>query len=105
MKNWLKNQSLLSVYKKKELEMTPAWEEGPVASTSSRDIQREAQRTSEKEKRSQEPSGEGQRQSKLAQTLPTRVQDPQIGAFNMARTLMEFTAKEHKRMKRTFPCK
>ncbi|MBW0520365.1 hypothetical protein O181_060080 [Austropuccinia psidii MF-1] len=34
--NWLKNQSLSSVDQKKELEMTPALEEGPVASTSSK---------------------------------------------------------------------
>ncbi|MBW0506939.1 hypothetical protein O181_046654 [Austropuccinia psidii MF-1] len=33
--NWLKNQSLLSIDQKKDLEMTPALEtEGPVASTS-----------------------------------------------------------------------
>ncbi|MBW0516315.1 hypothetical protein O181_056030 [Austropuccinia psidii MF-1] len=37
IKNWLKNQSLLSVDQKKELEMTPALQtEGPVASTSSK---------------------------------------------------------------------
>ncbi|MBW0562559.1 hypothetical protein O181_102274 [Austropuccinia psidii MF-1] len=36
IKNWLKNQSLLSVYQKKELEITPALEEGPVVSTSSK---------------------------------------------------------------------
>ncbi|MBW0588111.1 hypothetical protein O181_127826 [Austropuccinia psidii MF-1] len=37
IKNWLKNQSLLSIDQKKELEMTPALEtEGPVASTSSK---------------------------------------------------------------------
>ncbi|MBW0580725.1 hypothetical protein O181_120440 [Austropuccinia psidii MF-1] len=36
IKNWLKNQILLSVDQKKELEMTPALEEGPVASTSSK---------------------------------------------------------------------
>ncbi|MBW0514384.1 hypothetical protein O181_054099 [Austropuccinia psidii MF-1] len=48
-KNWLKNQSLSSVDQKKELQMNPALEEGPVASTSSRGIQREAQRTSEDE--------------------------------------------------------
>ncbi|MBW0569189.1 hypothetical protein O181_108904 [Austropuccinia psidii MF-1] len=37
--NWLKNQSLLSIDQKRELEMTPALEtEGPVASTSSRDV-------------------------------------------------------------------
>ncbi|MBW0550796.1 hypothetical protein O181_090511 [Austropuccinia psidii MF-1] len=68
---------------KKELEMTPALEtEVPVASTSSRSVQRQAQRTSEEAERSQEPSRQGQRQSQLAQTLPTRVQDPQIGAFS-----------------------
>ncbi|MBW0535947.1 hypothetical protein O181_075662 [Austropuccinia psidii MF-1] len=50
--------------------------------TSSRSIQRQAQRTSEEAERSQEPSRQGQRQRKLAQTLPTRVQDPQIGAFS-----------------------
>ncbi|MBW0498348.1 hypothetical protein O181_038063 [Austropuccinia psidii MF-1] len=34
IKNWLKNQSLLSIDQKKELEMTPALEkEGPMAST------------------------------------------------------------------------
>ncbi|MBW0527335.1 hypothetical protein O181_067050 [Austropuccinia psidii MF-1] len=44
--------------------------------TSSRSIQREAQRTSEEEERSQEPSEQGQRKSKLAQTLPTMVQYP-----------------------------
>ncbi|MBW0532748.1 hypothetical protein O181_072463, partial [Austropuccinia psidii MF-1] len=44
----------LSVDQKKELEMTSALEEGPVESTSSRNIQREAQRTSKEEQRSQE---------------------------------------------------
>ncbi|MBW0514811.1 hypothetical protein O181_054526 [Austropuccinia psidii MF-1] len=67
--------------------MTPALEEGPVASTSARSIQGEAQRTSEEEERSQEPSGQGQRQRKLAQTLPTRVQDPQIEAFSRGQCL------------------
>ncbi|MBW0536418.1 hypothetical protein O181_076133 [Austropuccinia psidii MF-1] len=59
IKNWLKNQSLLSVDQKKELEVTPALEEGPVVSTSSRRIQREAQRTSEEEGRTQETLGQG----------------------------------------------
>ncbi|MBW0475525.1 hypothetical protein O181_015240 [Austropuccinia psidii MF-1] len=37
IKNWLKNQSLLSIDQKKELEMTPELEkEGPVVSTSSK---------------------------------------------------------------------
>ncbi|MBW0575809.1 hypothetical protein O181_115524 [Austropuccinia psidii MF-1] len=50
--------------------------------TSSRSVQGQAQRTSEESERSQEPSKQGQRQSQLAQTLPTRVQDPQIEAFS-----------------------
>ncbi|MBW0461462.1 hypothetical protein O181_001177 [Austropuccinia psidii MF-1] len=55
--------------------------------TSSRSVQRQAQRTSEEAERSQEPSRQGKRQSKLAQTLPTRVQDPQIGAFSCGQCL------------------
>ncbi|MBW0592359.1 hypothetical protein O181_132074 [Austropuccinia psidii MF-1] len=50
--------------------------------TSSRSVQIQALRTSEEAERSQEPSGQRQRQRKVAQTLPTRVQDPQIGAFS-----------------------
>ncbi|MBW0571327.1 hypothetical protein O181_111042 [Austropuccinia psidii MF-1] len=50
--------------------------------TSSRSVQRQAQRTSEETERSQEPSRQGKRQSQLALTLPTRVNDSQIGAFS-----------------------
>ncbi|MBW0548406.1 hypothetical protein O181_088121 [Austropuccinia psidii MF-1] len=83
IKNWLKKQSYLSKDQKKELEMTPVLEtEASLASTSSRNVQGQAQRTSEKAERSQEPSGKGKRKSQLAQTLPTGVQDPQIGAFS-----------------------
>ncbi|MBW0554484.1 hypothetical protein O181_094199 [Austropuccinia psidii MF-1] len=63
-------------------ELPPIPQEDPLASTSSRSVQRQAQRTSEETERSQEPSRQGQRQSKLAQTLPTRVQDSQIGAIS-----------------------
>ncbi|MBW0574647.1 hypothetical protein O181_114362 [Austropuccinia psidii MF-1] len=83
IKNWLKNQSLLSIDQQKELEMTPALQtEGPVAFTSPRSVQRQAQRTAEEKERSQESSRQGQRQSKLAQTLPTRVQDSQAIPFS-----------------------
>ncbi|MBW0556708.1 hypothetical protein O181_096423 [Austropuccinia psidii MF-1] len=44
--------------------------------TNSISIQRQAQGTSEEAERSQEPSRQ------LAQTLPTRVKDPQIEAFS-----------------------
>ncbi|MBW0460324.1 hypothetical protein O181_000039 [Austropuccinia psidii MF-1] len=110
--NWLNNQSLLSIDQKKELEMTPALEtEGPVASTSSRSVQRQSQRTSEEEARSQNPSSKGQRQSQFAQTLPTRVQDPQIGAFSHRQCLQYgqdsygIHSQTQERMNRTFPHK
>ncbi|MBW0581164.1 hypothetical protein O181_120879 [Austropuccinia psidii MF-1] len=50
--------------------------------TSSRSVQGQGQRTSGESEGSQEPSGQRKRQSLLAQTLPTGVQDPQIGAFS-----------------------
>ncbi|MBW0584909.1 hypothetical protein O181_124624 [Austropuccinia psidii MF-1] len=51
--------------------------------TSSRSVQGQAQRTSEEAERSQEPS----RKSQLAQRLPTRVQDSQIGASSSRQRL------------------
>ncbi|MBW0519321.1 hypothetical protein O181_059036 [Austropuccinia psidii MF-1] len=54
---------------------------------SSRSVQRQVQRTPEEEEMSQEPSRKGQRQSKLAHTLPPKVQDPQIGAFSHGQCL------------------
>ncbi|MBW0518162.1 hypothetical protein O181_057877 [Austropuccinia psidii MF-1] len=54
IKNWLKNQSLSSIDQRKEFEMTPALEtEVPVASTISRSVQGQAQRTSEETERCQ----------------------------------------------------
>ncbi|MBW0469205.1 hypothetical protein O181_008920 [Austropuccinia psidii MF-1] len=55
--------------------------------TSSRSVPRQAQRTSEEEERSQEPSRKGQRQRKLAHTLHTAIQDPQIGPFSSRQCL------------------
>ncbi|MBW0582131.1 hypothetical protein O181_121846 [Austropuccinia psidii MF-1] len=78
---------------------------------SSRSVQRQVKRTSEEAERSKDPSRKGKRKRQLAQTLPTRVQDHQIKAFSSGqclqygRTLMEFTAKDQKRMNRTFPWK
>ncbi|MBW0547471.1 hypothetical protein O181_087186 [Austropuccinia psidii MF-1] len=63
--------------------MTPALEkEGLVALESSRGVQRQAQRTSEKVERSQKQSSQGKMKSQLSQTLPTRVQDSQARAFS-----------------------
>ncbi|MBW0580448.1 hypothetical protein O181_120163, partial [Austropuccinia psidii MF-1] len=50
-------------------------------------VQRQAQRTSEEAERSQEPSRKGQRQRQLPLTLPTKVQDPQSGAFSCGQFL------------------
>ncbi|MBW0468018.1 hypothetical protein O181_007733 [Austropuccinia psidii MF-1] len=51
---------------------------------SSRSVQGQAKKTSEETERSQEPSWKRQMQNQLAQTLPTRKQDPQIGTFSSA---------------------
>ncbi|MBW0471348.1 hypothetical protein O181_011063 [Austropuccinia psidii MF-1] len=86
--NWLKKQSLLSIEKKKELEMTPALEkEGPVMPTSGRSVQGQAQRTSEETERSQEKSRKGKRKSQLAQTSQKRVQGSQIGTFSCGKSI------------------
>ncbi|MBW0592083.1 hypothetical protein O181_131798 [Austropuccinia psidii MF-1] len=91
IKNWLKNQSLSSISQKKGLEMTSAFEkEGPVASTSIKSVQGQARRTSEEAERSQDQSKQGKRKSQLAQTLPTRVQDPQIGALRSGNCIQYF---------------
>ncbi|MBW0588746.1 hypothetical protein O181_128461, partial [Austropuccinia psidii MF-1] len=50
--------------------------------TRSRSVQGQAQSIPEEAERSQETSKQGQMQSQLAQTLPIRVQDPQIGALS-----------------------
>ncbi|MBW0485316.1 hypothetical protein O181_025031 [Austropuccinia psidii MF-1] len=55
--------------------------------TSSRNVQRQAQGTSEEAESSQETSRKGQSQSQLAQALPTRVQDPQFVAFSSGQCL------------------
>ncbi|MBW0512108.1 hypothetical protein O181_051823 [Austropuccinia psidii MF-1] len=114
IKNWLKNQSLLFIDQKKELEMTPALEtEGPSGiyqlQTSSRSVHRQAQRTSEEAERSQEPSRQGPNKANWHRPYPQGYRIPKLepsavdSVFNMARTLMEFTLKEQERMNRTFP--
>ncbi|MBW0500708.1 hypothetical protein O181_040423 [Austropuccinia psidii MF-1] len=50
--------------------------------TNSRNVQRQAQGTSEEAERSQELSRQGQRKRELAQTLLTKVQDPQVGTIS-----------------------
>ncbi|MBW0510205.1 hypothetical protein O181_049920 [Austropuccinia psidii MF-1] len=55
--------------------------------TSSRSVQGQAQRNSEQTEGYQEPTRQGKRESQLAQTLPTRVQDPRIGALSHGKCL------------------
>ncbi|MBW0582813.1 hypothetical protein O181_122528 [Austropuccinia psidii MF-1] len=116
IKNWLKNQSLLSIDQKKELEMTPTLEtEAPVASTSSKlapELSKDSPKGLQKKQRGHKnhqskgktkanwhrPYPKGYRISKLEPSVVDSV-------FNMARPLMEFTAKEQERMNRTFPKK
>ncbi|MBW0559963.1 hypothetical protein O181_099678 [Austropuccinia psidii MF-1] len=100
IKNWLMNQSLLSIDHKRELEMTQALEtEGPVASTSYR----------KKERGPKSQQGKGKGKGNWHRTYPQGYRIPKLepsaveSIFNMARILMEFTAKEKERMSRTFP--
>ncbi|MBW0483329.1 hypothetical protein O181_023044 [Austropuccinia psidii MF-1] len=114
--NFLKNQGLFSIDQKKELEMTPALEkEGPVASNScktapemSKDKTKGSQR---KKKCPKNHEGKGKGKDNWHRPYPQGYRIPKLepsgvdSVFNMAKTLMEFTAKEQERMNRTSPHK
>ncbi|MBW0496229.1 hypothetical protein O181_035944 [Austropuccinia psidii MF-1] len=115
IKYLLKSQSILSVDQKKELEVTPALEEGPVASTSSKPAP-EASKAKPKgpQKKKKGPKnhkGKGKGKENWHRPYPQGYRIPKLepsavdSIFNMARTFMEFTAKEQGRMNRTFTCK
>ncbi|MBW0578017.1 hypothetical protein O181_117732 [Austropuccinia psidii MF-1] len=114
--NWLKNQSLLSFDQKKELEMTPALEtEGPTASTSSNaapEVSKDKTKGPQKKQRGPKShQGKGKSKANWHRLYPQEYRIPKLepsavdSVFNMARTLMEFTAKEEERMDRLFPHK
>ncbi|MBW0539813.1 hypothetical protein O181_079528 [Austropuccinia psidii MF-1] len=115
IKNWLKNNSILLVYQKKELEMTPALEEGPVASTSSKlapEASKEKPKGPQKKKKGPKShQGKGKGEENWHRPYPQGYRIPRLepsamdSVFNMARTLMEFIAKGKERMNRTFPFK
>ncbi|MBW0496076.1 hypothetical protein O181_035791 [Austropuccinia psidii MF-1] len=116
IKNWLKKQSLLSIDHNKELEMTPALEtEGPVASTISKpapEVSKDKPKgPQKKQKGPKNYKGKGKakanwhRPSPQGYRIPKLEPSPVDSVFNMARTLVEFTAKENKRINRTFPWK
>ncbi|MBW0568315.1 hypothetical protein O181_108030 [Austropuccinia psidii MF-1] len=114
IKNWLKNQSLLSV-DQKELEMTPALEEVPLASTSSKPAPEASKgKPKEPQKKKKGPKNhqhKGKGKANWHRNYPQGYRIPKLepssmnSVFNMARTLMEFTAKEQEKMNRTFPHK
>ncbi|MBW0559978.1 hypothetical protein O181_099693 [Austropuccinia psidii MF-1] len=116
IKNWLKNQSLLSIDQKKELEMTPALEtEAPVASTICKpdpEVSKDKPKGPQKKQigpKNHQSKGKGK--ANWHRPYPQGYRIPELepsaidSVFNMARTLMEFTAKEQERMNRTFPKK
>ncbi|MBW0586452.1 hypothetical protein O181_126167 [Austropuccinia psidii MF-1] len=116
IKNWLKNQSLLSIDQKTEPEMTPALEiEGPVAPTSSKtapEVSKDKPKGPQKKQRGpKNHQGKGKGKANWHRPYPQGYRIPKLepsdmdSVFNMARTLMEFTAKEQEMMNRTFPHK
>ncbi|MBW0541304.1 hypothetical protein O181_081019 [Austropuccinia psidii MF-1] len=115
IKNWLKNQSLSSVDQKKELGMTPALEEGPVASTSSKPAPESSKENpkgpQKKKKVPKNHQGKGKGKANWHRPYPQGYRIPKLepsamnSVFHMARTLMEFTAKEQERMNSNFPHK
>ncbi|MBW0514290.1 hypothetical protein O181_054005 [Austropuccinia psidii MF-1] len=116
IKNWLKKQSLVSTEQKKELEMTPTLEiEGPVASTSSKpapEVSKDKPKGPQKKQRGpKNHQGKGKGRANWHRPYPQVYRIPKLepsamySVFNMARTLMEFTAKEQERMNRTLPYK
>ncbi|MBW0515453.1 hypothetical protein O181_055168 [Austropuccinia psidii MF-1] len=111
--NWLKNQSILSIDQKKELEMTTALEkEGAVASTSSKPAPEMSKNKPKgplkKHKCLKNYQGKGKGKANWHRPYPQGYTIPKLepsaldSVFNMARTLMEFKAKEQEKMNRSF---
>ncbi|MBW0547517.1 hypothetical protein O181_087232 [Austropuccinia psidii MF-1] len=89
--------------------------EGPVASTSSKkDPEMSKDKPKEPQKKKKGPKnhqGKGKGKDNWHRAYPQRYRIPKLepsavdSVSNMARSLMEFTAKEQEWMNRTFPCK
>ncbi|MBW0473039.1 hypothetical protein O181_012754 [Austropuccinia psidii MF-1] len=116
IKSLLNNQNILSIDQKKELEMTPDLEtEGPVASRSSKpapEVWKDKPKGPQKKKKGpKNHQGKGKGKGNWHRPYPQGYRIPRLepsaidSVFNMARTLMEFTAKEQEKMIRTFPRK
>ncbi|MBW0568365.1 hypothetical protein O181_108080 [Austropuccinia psidii MF-1] len=113
IKNWLKNQSLLSIHQKKELEMTTSLEtEAPVASTSSKtapEVFKNKLKGPQKKQRGpkhHQSKGKGKanwhRPYQQGYRIPKLEPSAMDSVFNMARILIKFTAKEQERMNGKF---
>ncbi|MBW0492225.1 hypothetical protein O181_031940 [Austropuccinia psidii MF-1] len=95
--------------------MTPALEQSPVASTSSKpapEKSKEKPKGPQKKKKSpKNHQGKGKGKENWHRPYPQGYRIPKLepsavdSVLNMARTLMEFSAKEQERMNKTFPCK
>ncbi|MBW0490228.1 hypothetical protein O181_029943 [Austropuccinia psidii MF-1] len=112
IKNWLKNQSLLSTDQKKELKMAPALEKGgPVVPTSSKpapEMYKDKPKGNQKKTRgpkNNQGKANWQRPYPQGYRIPKLESSAMDSVLNMAQTLMEFTAKEQERMKKNFPHK
>ncbi|MBW0587417.1 hypothetical protein O181_127132 [Austropuccinia psidii MF-1] len=115
IKTWWKNKILLSVDQRKELEMTPALKEGPVVSprfNPAPEASKEKAKGPQKKKKGPKNHwGKGKGKANWNSPYPQGYWIPKLkpsavdSIFNMARTLMEFTAKQKERMTRTFPLK
>ncbi|MBW0534528.1 hypothetical protein O181_074243 [Austropuccinia psidii MF-1] len=116
MNNWLKNQSLLSIGQKKELEMTPDMEkEEPVASKSSKTAPEQPKHKPKvpqsKQRGHRNNQGKGKGKANWHRPYPQGYRIPKLehsaldSVVNMARSLMELTSKQQERMKSTFPQK
>ncbi|MBW0484280.1 hypothetical protein O181_023995 [Austropuccinia psidii MF-1] len=112
--NLLKNQSHLSMDQKKDLEMIPALEKKePVASASSKKApekyKEKPQGPQQKRRGPKNNQGTGKGKGNRHRPYPQGCRIPKLEpsdadiVFNMARTLMEFTANKQERMSRNFP--
>ncbi|MBW0554905.1 hypothetical protein O181_094620 [Austropuccinia psidii MF-1] len=109
IKNWLKNQSLLFIDQKKELEITP------VASTNSKpapEMSKDKPKGPQKKQKGlKNNQGKGKGKANWHRPYPQGYRIPKLepsavdSVFNMARTLMEFTSKEQEKMNWNFPHK
>ncbi|MBW0527151.1 hypothetical protein O181_066866 [Austropuccinia psidii MF-1] len=109
LKNWVKNQSLSSIDHKKELEMTQDLEtESPVVSTSCKpapEVSKDKPKGPQKKKKGPNShKGKGKGNAYWHSPYPQGYRIPKLelsamdSVLNMARTLMEFTAKDHERL-------